>query len=129
MDVLAVRVAAQGLAKRSGEDPLRLWAIQDSPPGTAVTAVLARAEDASALDDAIALYNPRTATAILPRDEAAAFGTALLPEGDDELKAMLGTAVADRDHGFEAPVELAVAAISDALDGRTLSRDDLHEEL
>jgi hypothetical protein len=129
MDVLAVRVAGQGLAKRSGKNPLRLWAIQDSPPGTAVAAVLARAEDASSLDDAIALYNPRTATALLPRDEAAAFGTALLPETDDELKAMLGTAVPDRDRGFEEPVELAVAAISDALDGRTLSRDDLHEEL
>ena len=129
MDVLAVRVAAQGLAKRSTENPLRLWAIQDSPPGAAVTAVLARAEDASWLDDAIALYNPRTATAILPRDEAAAFGTALLPETDDELKAMLGTAVPDRQEGFAEPVELAVAAISDALDGRTLSRDDLHEEL
>jgi len=129
MDVLAVRVAAQGLARRSGADPLRLWAIQDSPPGAAVAAVLARAEDASALDDAVALYNPRTATAILPRTEAAAFGTALLPEGDDELKAMLGTAVPGREEGFEEPVELAVAAISDALDGVTLSRDDLHEAL
>ena len=129
MDVLAVRVAAQGLARRSGDDPLRLWAIQDSPPGAAVAAVLARAEDASALDDAIALYNPRTATAILPRTEAAAFGTALLPEGDDELKAMLGTAIPGREDGFEEPVELAVAAISDALDGVTLSRDDLHEAL
>jgi hypothetical protein len=129
MDVLAVRVAAQGLARRSGDDPLRLWAIQDSPPGAAVAAVLARAEDASALDDAIALYNPRTATAILPRTEAAAFGTALLPEGDDELKAMLGTALPGREAGFAEPVELAVAAISEALDGVTLSRDDLHEAL
>jgi hypothetical protein len=129
MDVLAVRLAGQGLARRSGENPLRLWAIQDSPPGTAVAAVLARAEDASSLDDAIAFYNPRTATAVLPRTEAAAFGTALLPEGDDELKAMLGTAVPGREHGFEEPVEVAVAAISDALDGVTLSRDDLHEQL
>jgi hypothetical protein len=129
MDVLAARVAAQGLAKRSGEDPLRLWAIQDSPPGTAVAAVLARAEDASSLDDSIALYNPRTATAVLPRAEAAAFGTALLPETDDELRAMLGTAVPEREHGFAKPVEVAVEAISDALDGVTLSRDDLHEQL
>jgi hypothetical protein len=126
VDVLAVRVAAQGLARRSTDDPLRLWAIQDSPPGTAVTAVLARAEDASSLDDAVALYNPRTATVILPRGEAAAFGTALLPEGDEELQALLGNAVPE---GHLDQVEGAVAAISDALDGRTLSRDDLHEEL
>ena len=35
----------------------------------------------------------------------------------------------EREEGFEEPVELAVAAISDALDGVTLSRDDLHEQL
>ena len=128
-NVLAFRVSGQGLAQRGEEDPLRLWAVQDSPPNSAIAAVLARAEEASSLDGAVALYNPRTATALLPAGEAAAFGTALLPEGDDELKAMLGTAVPERDHGFEEPVELAVNAISDALDGVTLSRDDLHEEL
>ena len=69
------------------------------------------------------------ATALVPADEAAAFGTALLPADDDGLKAIVGTAVPERDEGFAEPVELAVDAISDALDGVTLSRDDLHEEL
>jgi hypothetical protein len=136
MSDLARRVAAQGLAARRGTtlDVLRTWAVQDSPPGAAAAAVAARAETVEleeALADrrAVALYNPRTATAILPSDEAAAFATALLPTEDAALKAVLGQALPGRTDDLEQPVALAVDAISDALDGRTLSRDDLHEEL
>jgi hypothetical protein len=118
MSVLARRIAAQGLASRSATtlDVLRSWTVQDSPPGAAATAIAARArtvtlDEALAGRDAVALYNPRTATAILPSDEAAAFATALI----------------DPDEGEEA--RIAVEAISAALDRRTLSRDDLHEEL
>ncbi len=118
MSLLARRVSAQGLARRESTtiDVLRSWTVQDSPPGAAATAIAARAEEVTlkeALDDrsAVALYNPRTATAVLPSDEAAVFGTALLPPEEDE------------------PARLAVEAIAGALDGRTLSRDDLHEEL
>ena len=77
----------------------------------------------------VALYNPRTATAIVPADEVAAFGTAFLPDDDAGLKAIVDSAVPERDEGFAEPVALAVEAISDALDGVTLSRDDLHEAL
>ena len=136
MSALAQRVAAQGLARRDATtlDVLRSWAVQDSPPGAAATAIAARAEtveldEALADRSAVALYNARTATAILPADEAAAFATGLLPEGDAELKAVLGTALPEHDEGLDEPVALAVDAISDALDGRALSRDDLHEEL
>ena len=118
MSVLARRIAAQGLASRDATtlDVLRSWTVQDSPPGAAATAIAARArtvtlDEALADRDAVALYNPRTATAILPSDEAAAFATPLI----------------DPDEGEEA--RIAVEAISSALDGRTLSRDDLHEEL
>jgi hypothetical protein len=116
---------------------LRSWAVQDSPPGAAVAALVARGEvQVGWLDRAIceertvvALYNPRTATAIVPADEAAAFGTAFLPDDDAGLKAIVDTAVPGRDEGFAEPVALAVDAIGDALDGVTLSRDDLHEAL
>jgi hypothetical protein len=135
-DALAHRVAAQGLATRSAStlEVLRSWTVQDSPPGAAATAIAARAGVVE-LDEllrertAVALYNARTATAILPADEAPAFATALLPAGDAALKALLGQALPGRTEGFEEPVALAVDAISDALDGRSLSRDDLHEEL
>jgi hypothetical protein len=99
---------------------LRSWAVQDSPPGAATAAIIARAPDTPVgwLDkalyedrSAIALYNPRTATAIVPADEVAAFATAFLPPDEDQ------------------DAQVAVDAISDALDGRTLSRDDLHEAL
>ena len=75
----------------------------------------------------VALYNARTATAIVPADEAAAYGTALLPADDAGLKAIVGSALPEHDEGFAEPVALAVDAVSDALDGVTLSRDDLHE--
>jgi hypothetical protein len=98
---------------------LRSWAVQDSPPGAAVAAIVARAPETpvgwldAALRErtAIALYNPRTATAIVPADEAAAFATAFVPPEEDE------------------DARIAVEAVGDALDGKALSRDELHEAL
>lgn len=114
-------------------DVLRTWAVQDSPPGAAIAALVARCPGLPVgwLDSApvVALYNPRTATAIVPAEEAAAFGTAFLPPDDAALKAIVGTALPTYSEGYAEPVELAVAAISDALDGTELSRDDLHEQL
>ena len=118
-------------------DVLRSWAVQDSPPGAAIAALAARSDvEVGWLDRAlyeertvVALYNPRTATAIVPAEEAGAFGTAFLPEDDEGLKAVVGSALPERSEAFAEPVALAVAAVSDALDGVTLSRDDLHEAL
>jgi hypothetical protein len=114
-------------------DVLRSWAVQDSPPGAAIAAVVVRAPETPVgwLDEApvVALYNPRTATAVVPADEVAAFGTAFLPPDDHGLKAIVDSALPTFDEGFAEPVQLAVDAISDALDGKELSRDDLHEQL
>jgi hypothetical protein len=119
-------------------DVLRSWAVQDSPPGAATAAIVARCEDVpvgwldrAVYEDrtAVALYNARTATAIVPKDEAAAYGTAFLPDDDAGLKAIVGSAVPGQTTQYAEPVALAVEAISDALDGVTLSRDDLHEAL
>jgi hypothetical protein len=65
-------------------DVLRAWTVQDSPPGAATAALVARCpslavgwlEEAIAARSVVALYNARTATAIVPADEAAAFGAA-----------------------------------------------------
>jgi hypothetical protein len=120
------------------QDVLRNWAVQDSPPGAATMALLARVDELPVgwLDEAIyerrsavALYNARTATAILPADEAAAFGTALLPVDDAGLKAIVGSALPEHSEAYAEPVAQAVDAITDALDGVTLNRDDLHEAL
>lgn len=106
--------------------------MQDSPPGAAITALVARTEvEVGALDralyeerSAVALYNARSATAIVPADEVAAYATAQLPDGDEQLTTLMKNAAPDRES-----LQLAVDAISDALDGRALSRDDLHEAL
>ena len=138
--VLAFRLAGHGLADPGGDPRAALggWAVQDSPPGAAETALLARAGalEPGWLDralhadrSAVALYNARTATAVLPAGDAAAYGTALIPHDDRGLKAIVGPALPGRAEGFAEPVALAVDAVSDALDGVTLSRDDLHEAL
>jgi hypothetical protein len=138
--VLAFRLAGQGLASPGAEPgaALRGWGVQDSPPGAAIAAVLARTEPVppgwldTALDDersAVALYNARTATAVVPAAEAAAYATSMLPTDDAGLRAIVGQAVPERTEGFAEPVQVAVDAVADALDGAVLSRDDLHEAL
>jgi hypothetical protein len=138
--VLAFRLAGQGLTSR-GADPAQAlggWAVQDSPPGAAAAALLARTEavpvgwlEAGVTEDRslVALYNARSATAVIATGQAATYATALLPADDAGLKAIVGSAVPGRREGFAEPVELAVEAVSDALDGTVLSRDDLHEAL
>ena len=109
--------------------------MQDSPPGAAIAALVARADvEVGALDralyetrTAVALYNARSATAVVPADEVAAYATAQLPEGDEQLSPLMKNAAPEGDHG--RAFALAVDAVSDALDGRTLSRDALHEAL
>lgn len=137
--VLSFRLARQHLAApaRDLAEVLGSWAVQDSPPGAAAAAVAARvpgmrpgAVDAALAErSAVVLYNTRTATAVVPAAEAAAYGTAQLPADDAGLRAILLHAVPDRREDLAAPVALAVDAIADALDGRELSRDDLHAEL
>jgi len=137
--VLAFRLARQHLAAPAAgaAQVLRSWSVQDYPPGAAAGAVAARVPDAATgtLDAALAeraavvLYNARAATAVVPADEAAAYGTAQLPGDDAALEAILLHAVPGRRDALAAPVALAVDAIADALDGRELSRDALHDEL
>ncbi len=151
--IIAFRLAAQGLAGPPASDPLQLleaWTVQDSPPGAATAALvnrLGRGDQAESepgdhdavpvgwLDDAlasravVALYNARTATAVVPAADAAIFATGMLPVEDADFKALVRTSVPEQRSGYAEPVELAVETISEVLDGRALSRDDLHEEL
>lgn len=141
--VLAFRIAAQCLDRRSA-DPLAMlgggWAFQDSPPGAAAAALSARIGglDAGWLDaalheerSAVALYNPRTATAIVPAAEVAAFTAALLPHDEDSWRFVLGRAIPSPGEGPAPDEALAVAmpAVEAALGDGPLSRDDLHAAL
>ncbi len=142
--VLAFRLAAQRLAPRGdgGEPlaPLTSWALQDSPPGTAAVALAARTEplDPGALDaalhderSAVALYNPRTATAVVPAAEVVAYTAALRPTDADGWRVVLGRALPADGELAEPTAALAVGlpAVAEALDDGELSRDDLHAAL
>ena len=134
MQILAYRVAAQGLAARDRTltQVAASFGLQDSPPGAALTAVCARSPDAADLDRAladrelVAVPNPRTALAILPASEIPIYLAALQPPDERALKAVLLRAAPS---DFEAARDHAATAIAAALDGRVLSRDALHEEL
>lgn len=132
--VLAFRLATQGVNERARTvaEVAASFALQDSPPGAALTAVNARSDGAAQLHELrerrelVALPNPRTAIAIVPADDVATYLEALKPPDERALEAVLLNA-APRD--FEDARRRAVTAVADALDGRVLSRDALHEEL
>jgi hypothetical protein len=132
----------QGLAERGGTalGALGGWAVQDSPPGSAALALHARTGglDAGWLDgallerrEAVALYNPRTATVVLPAADVVAFTRGLLPPDEPALRHVLGRAVPPEGEGTAADdaVRLTAKVVEQALDGRTLSRDELHQAL
>ena len=132
--VLAFRLATQGVndRDRTVAQVAASFALQDSPPGAALTALAARSDHASELAGAlearelVALPNPRTAVAILPASDVASYLEALRPPDERALKALLqNSAPGD----YEAAREHAATAVGTALDGQVLSRDDLHEEL
>jgi Winged helix DNA-binding domain len=132
--VLAFRIATQGLSDRDRTvtEVAASFALQDSPPGAALTALNARSAEAARLGEAlearelVALPNPRTAVAILPATDVAAYLEALRPPDERALKAVLLNAAPG---DYETAREHAVTAVGAALDGRVLSRDALHEEL
>ena len=132
--VLAFRLHQQGLNERD-RTPVEVaasFALQDSPPGAATTALNARGDDAARLPELleqrelVALPNPRTAVAILPAADVADYLEALRPPDERALKAaLLNAAPGD----YAAARAHAATAVGAALDGRILSRDALHEEL
>jgi hypothetical protein len=132
--VLAFRLQAQGLNDRAKTaiDVAASFALQDSPPQAALTALNARSSEPQRLDELlegrelVAVPNPRTAIAILPAQDVATYLTALQPPDERALKAVLLNAAPG---DYEAAREHAVATIGAALDQRVLSRDALHEEL
>jgi Winged helix DNA-binding domain len=138
--VVLYRLAGQGLSERDGtlQAAAGGWAIQDSPPGSAALAFHARMDslEAGALERAlleertlVQLYNARTAAAVVPAADVLRFAGALAPSDEAGLRHLIEGAI--EGDGMSAPEaeELTLAAVRDALDGRSLSRDELHAEL
>lgn len=132
--VLAFRIAAQGLTERAttATEVAASFTLQDSPPGAALTALNARSSEPERLDELleqrelVAVPNPRTAITILPAADVATFLKALEPPDERALETILLRAAPG---DFERARRKAVVAVGEALDGRVLSRDALHEEL
>ena len=137
--VLAFRLAAHDLAERldSPQAAAASWAIQDSPPGSAQLALHARVAglDPAALPHGLEerslllTYNARTATALLPAEEAASFNGGLLPPDEKAMHDLVAGALEASDRPALEAVALVSEAVSEALDGRQLGRDELHAAL
>jgi Winged helix DNA-binding domain len=138
--VILYRLAGQGLTERDRtlEGAAGGWAIQDSPPGSAALAFHARMDslEGGALEGAlleertlVQLYNARTAAAVVPVADILRFAGALAPSDEAGLRHLIEDAI--EGDGISAPEaeEVTLAAVQEALDGRSLSRDELHAEL
>ncbi|MBK1784975.1 winged helix DNA-binding domain-containing protein [Prauserella cavernicola] len=135
------RLARQGLGKRAPKGNLAetagAVAPQNSPPGSAGQALQARLtgltpqliEDAVTEEKALVqLWAMRGAPHLVPVDDAGVFTTGLLPESEESfLQFIPGVAdhAAKFDLGVRQLVEYTRYALSVALDGRQLSKDEL----
>ena len=131
---LAFRVARHHLAERLGADGARAAAVvglQDTPPGTAVLALAARADVApEALDELVLVPSIRGAPlAVAPRD-LAIFTTALEPPDEEAARALVGNAwkALDGITAMEA-LDRVSDAVRDSLRDGPLPRDDFHQAL
>ncbi|WP_026909586.1 DNA glycosylase AlkZ-like family protein [Patulibacter minatonensis] len=135
---LAFRVAGHHLD--APVDPLTAVAacgLQEFPPGHARVALHARAgaveDDAPVWDDLVTVNAMRGSPYVVPRADLAVFTTALVPEEDEDLSGLIGSAVAKglADAGHEVPeaLDLVATAARDGLAGGPLDRDAFHQAL
>ncbi|MDO9407339.1 DNA glycosylase AlkZ-like family protein [Patulibacter sp.] len=135
---LAFRIAGHHLHEHT--DPLTAVAacgLQEYPPGHAAVALHARAgevQDDHPVWDALVTVNAmRGAPYVVPRADVAVFTTALVPEEDDELRALVGSAVAKEvqaaGYGVGEALDLVASAAREGLADGPLDRDAFHQAL
>jgi hypothetical protein len=142
--VLAFRLARSGLAVRSARDLAEAVACpaSDFARDAALLALAARAErvtreayhGALAADELLLAHIVRGAIHALAPGDLALYGRALIARDDAELATQLGTQVkrllAENGRAAGAALDEVAAATADALgNGRTLGKNELHEEL
>lgn len=142
---LAFRLAGHNLVKRLPAGALLQAAgacsIQNTPPGSAGLSLHARVAGLSPgeIDRALAVdkvllqtMSLRGAPHVFPTADAGVFTAGLLPEGEEELRFFIrGVKQALDRIGITAAevVGLSAAALSEALDGRELTKDQLGIEV
>lgn len=143
--MIAFRLAAHHLVERAKagalDEATGSCGVQDSPPGSALLSLDARAEGATASRLEAALNDERTllrtwsmrgAPYIIPVAYAATFTTGVLPPTDASLRHFILGAGPDVDRvglSLSDAVELAAAEIPNALTGRKLPINELGIEL
>jgi Winged helix DNA-binding domain len=144
-DVIAFRWSGHHLGERlpagSLLDAAGACGIQNSPPGSGPLALDARVEGLTPdeVDQALEVdktllqvWSVRASPYLIPTGDAAVFTLGLLPDDEQGLRAFMQglTPVLDQ-VGMSATeaVELAAAAVEDALDGRVLSKRAMGAEL
>jgi hypothetical protein len=142
--VLAFRLARSGLTVRGGHSLAEAATCPAShfTRDAALLALAARAEGVSreayhrAVDagELVVAYIVRGAIHALAPDDLALYGRALIARDDDELGAQLGRQVqrlaAEKGFAPSEALEEVATATQDALaNGRTLDKNELHEEL
>src|SRR5829696_5045977 len=142
--ILAFRLARSGLASREGRDLAAAAACpaSDFARDAALIALAARTEDVSraSYDRAVdsgeltVAHIVRGAIHALAPDDLALYGRALIARDDDELGVQLGRQVQrlSAEKGFapgDALAEVATATKEALARGRTLDKNELHEEL
>ena len=144
-EVIAFRLAAQNLLERADGsglvDVAGRCGIQNSPPGSALLAFHARAQDITQqrLDTAVAedkslvqTWCMRGAPYFIPTVDAPVFTTGVLPPTEDAMRHFILGAGPDVDRlgmSLTEAVELTGAEIGDVLSGRQLAINELGAEL
>ena len=131
--VLAFRVAGHHLHART--DPLTAVAacgLQEYPPGWAAVALHARSEQPLDADQVVTVNAMRGAPYVVPRDDAAVFTVALVPD-DAGLKALVGTFTAREvvagGHSVRDALDQVAGAARRGLADGPLGRDAFHQAL
>ncbi len=144
-EVIAFRLGAQNLLERAGArmlvDVTGRCGIQNSPPGSALLALHARAENITQqrLDTAVAedksmvqTWCMRGAPYFIPTVDAPVFTTGVLPPTEDAMRHFVLGAGPDVDRlgmSLTEAVELTRAEIGNVLSGRQLAINELGVEL
>ena len=131
---LAFRVAGNNLHRRT--DPLTAIAacgLQQYPPGWASVALHARAKGEPDPASVVTVNAMRGSPYVVPRADVTIFTTALVPEDERGLRALVGTLAAKELEAEGATVgdslALVAAAAREGLAAGPLERDDFHQAL
>ena len=130
--VLAFRLARHHLTERVQDAATAAFpGLQDTPPGSAATALAARADvGPEALDELVVVPSLRGAATAVALEDLAVFTTGLEPGDEDEAKHLIGNAwkPLERHTALEA-LDVASEAVRDVLADGPHIKSEFHRQL